>query len=239
MARTPPGANRDPGGTPPVRPAGPAARLFRRFHEAWLEALFGIRTAERTRGVERAPDGSLWKNHAPIDYRSFAAAIRRVPLRPGVDVFVDYGAGLGRAVVLAARLPYRRVIGVEVRPELAERGRENLRRAARRLRCPDARIVTASADEFGVPDDATVLHLFDPFAGPVLERLCAALGASLERAPRTVSILYADDHHFAEIAPALPWIRLRERIPWAVATGEHPERCTYGIYEAVAGDRPR
>jgi hypothetical protein len=156
--------------------------------------------------------------------------MRRVVVHPGQDVFVDYGAGRGRAVVLAATRPFRRVLGVEVRAEFAADARANLRRAARRLRCPQVEIVEANATDVGVPDDATLLHFFDPFAGTTLERLVDEIPASLRRHPRTVTILFADDHHLVELMPTRPWIRFVERVPWTLARGPHPERCNYGIY---------
>src|SRR6266478_4126140 len=54
------------------------------------------------------------RNHwyVPTDYETFQRAIQRVSIRAGRDVFVDFGSGMGRIVMLAAALPFRRVIGV-------------------------------------------------------------------------------------------------------------------------------
>jgi hypothetical protein len=213
-------------------PGGLRSRLADRLHEAWRELHFGIRTRGQTTAVEFRPDGSIWKNYAPIGYRSFEAVMDRITVRPGQDVFIDYGAGRGRAVVLAATRPFRRVLGVEVRAEFAAAARANLRRAARRLLCPQVEIVEADGVDVGVPDDATMLHLFDPFAGTTLERLVDEIHASLRRRPRVITILFADDHHFAELVAARPWIRFVERVPWALVRRTHPERCNYGIYRA-------
>lgn len=199
--------------------------------------------------MTRVEDGSVWKNYAPVPYRSFQRVLRQIEIQPDIDVFVDYGAGKGRAVVLAARHPFRRVLGVEVVPELAEEARKNLARAQPRSseRAGNrsgrlagggvpVEIVTADAAEYGVPDDATILHFFDPFAGRTLERLIGLLEASLLRSPRRLTILYADDHHFAPLADARPWLRRTARVPWAWAEGQHPERCAYAIYEAGTVD---
>jgi len=48
------------------------------------------------------------------------------PLDPRHTTFVDLGAGMGRVVLLAARRPFRAVIGVEISPALVEIARENL-----------------------------------------------------------------------------------------------------------------
>jgi SAM-dependent methyltransferase len=233
-----PGAAPAPSRSSPLALASDfAARVAHGLSERWFELRLGIRTGTRSLSVERRADGSLWKNYAPVGYRSFLAARRLLRVRPGEDVFVDYGAGKGRVLILAATLPFRRVLGVEVRPDLAAAARGNLRRAARRLRCPEVEILEASAEDLGVPDDATVLHFFDPFAGPILERLVDEIAASLERRPRGITILFADDHHFAGLLEARPWIQLVARVPWAYspriyARGRNPERCSYGIYRA-------
>ena len=215
---------------PAAPPGGLSARLRERLHDLAGELRYGTRTGARTTAVEFRPDGGIWKNYAPIGYRSFEAAMARVAVRPGQDVFVDYGAGRGRVVVLAATRPFRRVLGIEVRSEFATAARVNLRRAARHLRCPQVEIVEADARDVGVPDDATILHFFDPFAGTTLERILDGLLASHRRHPRTITILYADDHHLAELLPARPWIRLVDRVPWTLIRPTHPERCSYGIY---------
>ena len=52
--------------------------------------------------------------------------------------FIDIGAGMGRAVLLAAQLPFHQVIGVELNPTLVRIARRNLAvwRSAGRARAP-------------------------------------------------------------------------------------------------------
>lgn len=199
-----------------------------RYHETRL----GIRTAGpvKTAAVVQRP--LLCKPYAPIPYRSFLAVMRRVDIRPGEDVFLDYGAGRGRAMVLAARLPFRRVLGVEIEPGLVETARENIRRVSHRLRCRDVEVVTADAAEFGCPDDATVLHFFDPFAGAILERVMDNVRASLRRAPRELTILFADPNHFAPLAAASDWLVKRGEVAYPFIRGADLIRESYFIYEA-------
>jgi SAM-dependent methyltransferase len=203
--------------------------------ERYYEARLGIHTAgpARTAAVARRP--GLCKPYAPIPYRSFFAVMRRVEIRPGEDVFLDYGAGRGRVLVLAARLTFRRVLGVEIEPGLVESARENIRRASSRLHCRDVEIVTADAAEFGCPDDATVLHFFDPFAGVILEQVLENVRASLCRAPRRLTILFADPNHFAPLAAACDWLVKRCEVPYPFARGGEPIRESYYIYEARSG----
>src|SRR5262249_50730962 len=110
-------------------------------------------------------------------------------IRPRQDVFLDFGSGLGRAVILAARKPFLRVIGVEMNEQLNERARENLRRALPRLECRNVELITCDATRFRIPGDVTVVYFFNPFCGQVLEQVLENLKASLQTSPRPISLM--------------------------------------------------
>ena len=69
--------------------------------------------------------------------------------------FVDIGAGMGRAMLLAAEMPFRAVLGVELNPTLVRIARRNLAlwRKAGRARAP-MRLVCGDAAEFAFPERA-------------------------------------------------------------------------------------
>jgi hypothetical protein len=176
----------------------------------------------------------LCKPYAPIPYRSFFAVMRRVEISPHDEVFLDYGAGRGRAMVLAARLPFRRVLGVEIAPDLVETARRNFRRCAGRLRCRDLQIVAGDAASYGCPDDVTVIHFFDPFAGIILEQVIENIRASLRRAPRRLTILFADPNHFDPLARAGGWLVKRCEVPYPFRQGSEMIRESYFVYESTS-----
>ena len=111
-------------------------------------------------------------------------------VEPNRDVFIDYGCGKGRAVVVAATHPFRRVIGVEFAPTLADVARENVAAAKSHLRCDDVEIVTENAMHYVVPDDANVLFLFNPFSKHVMEGVLDRIRESLDRSPREIEVFY-------------------------------------------------
>jgi SAM-dependent methyltransferase len=113
------------------------------------------------------------------------------------DVFVEFGCGKGRVVVDAARrYHFKRVVGVELSPDLSAVARDLVARERSRLRCRDVTIETADADEYRVPDDMTHAYLYNPFNGATFQRTCANIVASLDRAPRPLRVLYLNpaDH---------------------------------------------
>jgi SAM-dependent methyltransferase len=105
--------------------------------------------------------------------------------------FVDLGSGKGRALLLASRLPFRKIIGVEISPELSASATENVRVfSAPWQMCREIETVCADATAFDFPDGPMVLYLYDPFLAPVLKRCLTSLSQNLEADPREVYIVY-------------------------------------------------
>jgi len=128
-------------------------------------------------------------HYEPTPVAQAEALLDRSPLPAPSATFVDLGAGMGRVVVLAARRPFRAVIGVEISPALAEIARENLAslRDPRRV-ATDVKIVRADAREYVFPRGDLVVFLYNPFRAPVMSAVLANLAASDET--RNVVLLY-------------------------------------------------
>ncbi|MBO0886883.1 MAG: class I SAM-dependent methyltransferase, partial [Acidimicrobiales bacterium] len=99
-------------------------------------------------------------------------------------------AGKGQAVLIAARLPYRRVIGIEVDEELAAAASQNLKSARSRLRAPVVEVITEDAQEWRLPDDASVVFLYCPFVGRLFHRVLQGVFESHDRRPRALFLVY-------------------------------------------------
>lgn len=119
--------------------------------------------------------------------------VRRVlrKLKPGPqDVFVDLGSGKGIALLIAGRLPFRRVIGVDIDEELHLSAKENIARAAGRLRVAEVTSVAASVLEWPVPDDLSVVYMFNPFTGKTFREGVERIFDSYDRKARELRIIY-------------------------------------------------
>ncbi len=129
-------------------------------------------------------------------------------LQPGPrDVFVDIGAGKGRALLVAAAFPFRSVIGVEVARTLCADARANVARCADGLACRDVRVVEADGARWPIPEETTFVYLYNPFHGERLIRLFANIAASLAAAPRELMIVYNNPSHFEPLERDYPWLR--------------------------------
>lgn len=164
--------------------------------------------------------------YAPTAYRDFHKAMKLLPLHEGLDTFVDYGSGMGRAVVLAATYPLRRVIGVEYSQPLHAIAQNNVDRARSKLRCDRVELLNMDAAKFDVPSDVTIAYFYNPFRGELLRQVMANLRRSLQESPRILYVVFKNESHLRE-GPPQPW--LTEYDAFNCITGH---RCV--IYRAAA-----
>ena len=113
-------------------------------------------------------------------------------------VFLDVGAGKGRAMMLASQYPFLRVEGVELNGELAGVAAANLEiwrgdPAAEAL----APMVLHQADatRHPLPPEATLAYLFHPFETTLLRRFVRHVSKSLKESPRSFDLVYVNAEH--------------------------------------------
>ena len=148
---------------------------------------------------------------APSVFEALCARWRLTALvAPPEDYsLVDLGAGMGRAMLLAAQMPFREVVGVELHPDLAAVAQRNIDtwRRRRRARCP-MRIVRGDVTEFEFPANPCVAYLFNPFREPVLKALLTHLEAEFAGRPGHIDLLYANDEFDEILAKRAGWVQL-------------------------------
>ena len=105
-------------------------------------------------------------------------------------VFVDLGCGLGRVVLLAAGLPFKRVLGVDFSPWLLERAEQNLASYNEPLRAGGVELHLADVVDYPMPDDNLVVYMFDPFGPKIVSQVMANLTAPGGPASREVWVVY-------------------------------------------------
>src|SRR5438309_12076494 len=100
-----------------------------RLYIRWFEWRLGIRSEAVIDLDELGIKNELFRPYVPTDYRGFQRILNALRVRPGKDVFLDFGSGMGRAIIMAAKYPFRKIYGVEVAPQLNEIARQNVRSA--------------------------------------------------------------------------------------------------------------
>ena len=107
--------------------------------------------------------------------------------------FVDLGSGKGRALLVASRFPFRRILGVELSPQLSTVAAANITSfSASWQQCRDIEVRTGDATAINYPAGPLVLYLYNPFLAPVLKRCLRNLTHSLANEPREIHLIYVN-----------------------------------------------
>ena len=123
--------------------------------------------------------------YLPIDEKALVDAIGVLPDDPRALTFIDLGCGKGRALIVAANMGFKQVIGVEFAHELAETAKKNLEI----LGITNAVVEHADAAEYDFPSGGIVVFLFNPFYEEVMQKVIANLKRSL---PKKVYVIYVN-----------------------------------------------
>lgn len=163
---------------------------------------FGVRTSGLIAG-RNLKSGSLVDRHntayfgvAPSVFHEMIARWRRLTPAGAMDeyTFVDIGAGMGRALLLASEHSFRAVIGVELHPTLARIARKNVAHWKERGLCrAPVRVIRGDAVDFKLPSGPCVVFMFNPFGAPVMRRLLKAWSRMRNGREDQLDILYVNN----------------------------------------------
>jgi len=107
--------------------------------------------------------------------------------------FVDYGAGKGRALLLASQHPFMVVGGIEYAAELHDAATMNIAQFPRsQMKCRDVECVHDDAAELGALDGPAVHYFFNPFSRAVFGEVLTSLVASYRDHPRRLYLILID-----------------------------------------------
>jgi len=110
---------------------------------------------------------------------------------PDDSVFVDFGAGKGRVILLASQYRFKRVVGIEFSPQLCKEARKNFAIFKKKSKTFDqVEIIESDVVDYEIGDDENVFFLFNPFNGTVMNRLLRNLAISLEKKKRKIWLIY-------------------------------------------------
>lgn len=138
-----------------------------------------------------SPNRSFGHDYHPIHRLSFNWAMAQIPDRLSDFTFVDYGAGRGRALMLAAMHPFRKVIGVEFAAELHDDATMNIAQFPRSLmKCRDVDCLLMDAVDFPIPESQGVFLFNDCFDIEVLETVLARITSSYRANPRRIYLVF-------------------------------------------------
>ena len=183
-------------------------RLLNPHDEFWDRRL-GVRTFGYQPATGK-PGDSDWRVHyTPTPYCDIFRLLRMVDLRSN-DVFVDFGAGLGRSVFAASWLGAKRAIGIEVVPNLCDKANDNYRRS--RLFHKDIEFICMRAQEYRNPN-ITVCFMFHPFGEATLTQVLRNIeSARVGGQSPGLRIIYVNPI-YDFVLQQMSWLKCIGRIP--------------------------
>lgn len=200
---------------------------FRHWADARLDRRYGISTA----GIDDdlaglGADGEHRQHgygHEPIQLSVFRDIRRSLPIDPARFTFVDFGSGKGRALILAAEMRFREVIGIEFAPTLHNVAQNNV--AVFRARNPRASRITLlcqDAATYDLPHGDLVCFFYNPFDAVVMRKVLAKIEQALASEPRRIVVVYRNPS-CQDLLDATPFLRLQSGRP------------EFRVYDSVPG----
>ena len=113
-------------------------------------------------------------------------------------VFLDVGAGKGRAMLVASEYPFLRVEGVELNPRLADITRRNIsiwESTQQSTMLAPLLLHEDDATRIPLPHEPLLMHLFHPFEDRLLLRFLRHVEKDLSAESRPVDLFYVNAEH--------------------------------------------
>ena len=127
--------------------------------------------------------------YQPARARPFRLMMKQLDL-PAGSVFIDIGCGMGRVLLLASRYPFKRLVGIDLSPQLCEIAERNMNMLPRVGSNLPYEIHAEDVTEYDFKPDENVFFLYNPFDETIMVAFLNALESSIDRAPRPVWLIY-------------------------------------------------
>lgn len=203
-----------------------------RLHEELSELRLGIATKGYITSAELNHTGSS-NAYEPTRYAWLRKVLREMDVASGSEELLEYGAGKGRVAAVCARLPFRRIIGIELSPDLSAIARKNVA-CIKGRRCADVEILTRDATDYHPPASTTRVFLFNPFHPPVIDAVGRRLHESVLESPRHLRVIFLYSSVDGNYLDSWEWLGAGR----AVSLGQgHPIRMMVYDYFPDSGEQ--
>lgn len=180
-----------------LRPSVRAEIQAREKRCSTFDKQFGVNTSGCIHHTDLNVINNLNQLHAASYFGSDPQYFRDVIGALTIDyqrfVFIDYGSGKGRVILLATEFPFKRIIGVEFSDELHKIAQDNIGRFhSDTSKCKDVESVCMDAVNYPLPEDCLVCYFFNPFDATIMAQVLSNIKKSLMLNQRTIFIVYAN-----------------------------------------------
>jgi hypothetical protein len=138
-----------------------------------------------------SPNWISGNNYLAIEPERFSLILSTLPIAFEEFVFIDFGSGKGRALLMASEMPFKRIVGVEFSKKLHSTAEQNFARyQSPTQKCKRLASVCMDFIDFELPAEPAVLFFFDPCDETILARVLEKVGKSLQASLRPIYLAY-------------------------------------------------
>jgi SAM-dependent methyltransferase len=182
-----------------LRPSVRAANRERERRAREFDRRFGVDTGgliAQSELDEAGPNQIHAVGYGASDPGSFMKALDGLALDFRQFVFIDFGSGKGRAILMAAEFPFKRIVGIEFSKGLHDIAQANIARS-RHGDAPGAAVESLWMDaaDYVLPPENLVCYFCNPFDAVMMQRIVAKICDSLAQDPRTAYVVYYNPVH--------------------------------------------
>ena len=140
----------------------------------------------------------IW--YEPTSARILSHILSNLPSTVGLRyedyVYIDYGSGKGRTLLLASDYPFAEIIGIEFSRELCCVAQENiLHYRSEGQKFNKIRSECVDAEDYRLTSKYSVCFFYNPFTEPVLLKVLGNIKASLKEMQGRVVVVYLNPIH--------------------------------------------
>lgn len=167
------------------------ARERQRYGDMEYDWEHGVNTMSAAVGWRDRLLGVFHSPYQPTEPELFREMMDALDADCSQFTFIDLGSGKGRTLLMASEYPFRRIVGVELLPDLNSLAQKNISTfKSDAQRCLALESVCLDAREYEFPDEPLLVYLFNPFLESGLEQVVENLEQSLRKCPREALVLY-------------------------------------------------
>jgi SAM-dependent methyltransferase len=211
-----------------------AKELARDNSRSEFDLTYGVNTDGDIGGVTYLSDLEIpspnWiygSNYVAIEPERFMAAILNLDIDFEEFLFIDLGSGKGRALLLASRFPFKKIIGIEFSRELHLSSEQNIRKySSPEQKCKSIESVCMDFTEFSLPPEPLVLYLNLPCDGMPLAKTVENIHRSLREMPRPIYVVFMSpvDKAFKAVLDGAEFL---------VKIAENNEKTPFTVYKST------
>ena len=127
--------------------------------------------------------------YIPTPIIPFFKLVKKLTL-PSNSVFVDYGAGKGRAMLLASEFNFSKIKGLEFSLSLYESAQKNIQDYVKKTGKNNFELFHTDVSAYKVKKEDNCFYFFNPFNDFILDKCLNNIHLSLKENPRKALLVY-------------------------------------------------